>query len=230
MDGCRARLDDGLHQLEGVQRAAETGFCVGYNGSKPIDTVATLGIMDLVGTLESVINRADQHRDAIRRVQALVGIHLPRAIGVRSHLPPAHVDGLQSRLHLLDCLVAGKSAKSGHVALRVQEVPQSLRPQPCQRVLDDDGASQPHHVSGSVGTFDPPPARICVPSIGNRKSLISVVFRIARHCVLLHGPLNGQTYCASTSKARSRKMDQMDPSESDYSSGAGPAHGTWPLR
>ena len=48
-----AGLDHRLHQLEGVQHAAEAGFGVGNDRREPVDVVLAFGVMDLVGAHEA---------------------------------------------------------------------------------------------------------------------------------------------------------------------------------
>src|SRR5437016_5356173 len=82
--------------------------------------------MNLIGTLQRVINPAAKIRNAVGRVETLVGIHLPGVVGIGRNLPSTDVDGLQPRLHLLHRLVAGHGAQSIDVFLAVQKFPQAL--------------------------------------------------------------------------------------------------------
>ncbi len=72
----RSGLDVGLHQLEGVQQAAEAGFGVGDDRHQPVDAVAALEVVDLVGPDQGVVDALDQVRAAVRRVHALVRVGL----------------------------------------------------------------------------------------------------------------------------------------------------------
>ena len=118
----RARLDHALHQFERIQRATEAGFRIGHQRRKPglPRSHFPLRMMHLVGPLQRAVDAAAKIRNAVRRIQALVGIHLPRIVGVRRHLPSAHIDRLQSRLHLLHRLVAGHRAQRVDVRLGLQ--------------------------------------------------------------------------------------------------------------
>ncbi len=53
MHAGRACLDIGLHDLEGVERAAEAGFGIGHDGQEPIPLGAAFRMLDLVGALEA---------------------------------------------------------------------------------------------------------------------------------------------------------------------------------
>ncbi len=59
----RTRLDEGLHDLEGVERAAEAGFRVGDDRRKPrLDRTLTLKRLDLVGALQRAVDLPHQLR------------------------------------------------------------------------------------------------------------------------------------------------------------------------
>jgi hypothetical protein len=57
MDAGGTRLDIGLHQFEGVERAAEAGFGIGDDRREPcLDREAlALGDLDLVGALQGAL-------------------------------------------------------------------------------------------------------------------------------------------------------------------------------
>ena len=100
------RVNHGLHQFEGVQGAAKPRFGVSYDWREPVSGVFAIHVMDLISTHQGTIDIANDGRHAVGGVQALVGIHLARVIGIGGDLPAAEVDGLQSRLDLLHGLVA----------------------------------------------------------------------------------------------------------------------------
>ncbi len=120
-------------------------------------------MVDLVGALKCVVDGADNVRHAIRRIQALVGIHLSGKIGVTGNLPSAQVYGLESGDHLLHRLVAGQSAEGGNVRLLLQELPQRLCSGTGQRMLDMERPAKPDHVFGGVRPGDALPTRISGP-------------------------------------------------------------------
>src|SRR3981189_180975 len=82
----------GLHDLERVQRPAETGFRVGHDRHEPVDLGAAFGVLDLVGTLEGAVDAAAQFGTGIGRIEALVGIHRARGVGVGGDLPARQID------------------------------------------------------------------------------------------------------------------------------------------
>ncbi len=127
VDARRARLDHRLHQLEAVQRPAEARLGVGDDGGEPIGVVAALGVGNLVGALQRLVDLADDFGDAVGGVEALVGVHLAGEVRVRRHLPAAEVDGLESGLDLLHGLVASQCAQRGDEGFGVQQLPQPLR-------------------------------------------------------------------------------------------------------
>jgi hypothetical protein len=93
-------------------------------------------LVDLVGAAERLVDPPDDVGHAGRRVEALVGIHLAREVGVAGHLPAAHVDGLQAGLDLLDGLVPGRGPERADVAAAGDQLAEPLGAEPCQRVLD----------------------------------------------------------------------------------------------
>ena len=82
-----AGLDHRLHQLEGVERAAESGLGVGHDRQEPVACRVALGMLDLVGPPEGAVDPLDHGRHGVGRVEALVGIHLAGSVGVGRHLP-----------------------------------------------------------------------------------------------------------------------------------------------
>ena len=62
VDGRRAGLDEGLHELERVQRPAEARLRVGDDRRQPVDGVVALGVRDLVGAQERVVDAASRAR------------------------------------------------------------------------------------------------------------------------------------------------------------------------
>ena len=119
----RARFDHGFHQLKGVQRPSETRLRIGHDGRKPVNITFVLGVLDLIGALECIIDAAHHVGHAVSRIEALIRIHLPGEIGVACHLPAAQVDRFQAGLHLLYGLVSCKRAKRTHERLIVQQLP-----------------------------------------------------------------------------------------------------------
>jgi hypothetical protein len=83
-----AGLDHGLHQLVGVERAAEAGLGVGHDRREPVALGRlALGVLDLIGALQRLVDALHHARHAVGRVQALVGVHLAREVRVGRHLP-----------------------------------------------------------------------------------------------------------------------------------------------
>jgi hypothetical protein len=136
VDAGRAGLDHRLHQLIGVERAAKARLGVGHDGRHPVDVVLAVHVRDLVGALQGLVDAAHQHRHAVHRVEALVGIGFGRGVVVARHLPAAHVDRLEAGLHHLHCLVAGDGAQRAHERIRVQQLPQAVGAHARNGVLD----------------------------------------------------------------------------------------------
>ncbi len=160
---CSTRFDHRLHQLEGIQHAAETGFGIGHDGREIIDVILAFGPLDLVGTLEGVVDALDHHRHRIGRIERLVGIHFTGQVGVAGDLPAGEINRLQAGLDLLHGLVARQGAQGIDERLVVDEIPQLLGAALGQGVLDLHRAAQAHHIFGGVAAGDALPARIFRP-------------------------------------------------------------------
>src|SRR5207245_272620 len=80
---------------------------VGDQGSKPIDSVLSLSMVNLIRAGQRLIDAPDDIGHAIHWIQALVGIHLASIVGIGGHLPTAHIDSLQSSFDLLNGLITG---------------------------------------------------------------------------------------------------------------------------
>ena len=107
MNSRRAGFDHCLHQFENIERAAKAGFRIRDDRSEPVDVSLSLGMMDLVGPLQRLVDPLHHRRNAVRRIKTLVGIHVSGEIRVGRNLPAAQIDRFQSRFHLLHGLVAG---------------------------------------------------------------------------------------------------------------------------
>jgi hypothetical protein len=163
VDACRARLDEGFREFEGVQHAAEARLAVGDNRRVPIDVVASQRVLFLVLAAEGVVDALHDGGHAVDRVQAQVGIGLQRKVRVGGDLPPAEVNRLQPRLHHLHGLRARECAQRSNIRLGVQQLPQPLRPQLRQRILDLDRPAQTHNIRRRIRARNPLPARILAP-------------------------------------------------------------------
>ena len=89
-----AGFDEALHQLEGVERAAEAGFRIGDDRGEPLRRVVSFCTGNLVGAEQRIVQPLDEGGPARRRVQALVGIRVAREIRVGRDLPAREVDRL----------------------------------------------------------------------------------------------------------------------------------------
>jgi hypothetical protein len=156
-------LDHRAHQLEGVERAAEAGLGVGEDRGEPVRAVPPLGVVDLVGAEERVVEAADDGGNAVHRIEALVRIGCAGEVGVGSDLPAGEVDGLEPGSHHLDGLASGERAERADGLLASDEVPEALGAEPRKRVLLDDRATQADDVLGCVRPFDPAPALVGMP-------------------------------------------------------------------
>src|SRR5690606_39332841 len=62
VDAGGARFDIGLHDLEAVERAAETGFRIGDDRQEPVALGAAFRMLDLVGALQRAVDLAGKLR------------------------------------------------------------------------------------------------------------------------------------------------------------------------
>jgi len=163
MDRGRTSFNHRLHELKRIQVTAESGFSIGDDWSKPVHSVLAFSVMHLVSAQESVVNLFHHVGNAVAGIEALVGIHLPRKIGVARHLPAAQINGFQSGQHLLHGLVAGHCAQCFYIRFRVEHVPEAQRSQTSERMFNLNGPAQPHHVFGRIRPFNARPAGILYP-------------------------------------------------------------------
>ncbi len=177
VDGGGAALNHVLHQLEGVQRAAESGFGIGHQGRQPMLAVAAFLVPDLVGAQQRVVDAAAQLRHRIGGVQALVGINLAGGVGVAGNLPAADVDGFQSGFDHLNGLVAGHGSEGRNVGAGLHQFPQALGAEAGEAVLDMNGAAQTLYVGCRVRPFNAAPACIGFPGTGDVEAVIG-----SSHC------------------------------------------------
>src|SRR5439155_1338481 len=99
--GGRAGLDQRFHQLESVERTAESGLPVRDDRREPVHMRFTDSRLLLVLPNKGVVHAAHDIRDAVRGIEALVGIHLPRF--VRPTLPADPSSTLISTYLMLPC-------------------------------------------------------------------------------------------------------------------------------
>ena len=144
-----ARLDHLLHQLEGVQHAAEAGFGVRDDRLEPVDGVVAFGVVQLVRALQRAVDAPDHGRHRVRRIQRLVRIHLAGEIRIARDLPAGEIDGVEPGLHLLHGLVAGERAERVDERLLVHVAPELLGAEPREAVLDVHRAAKAHDVLGA---------------------------------------------------------------------------------
>ena len=112
------------HEFIGVERPAEPGFSIGNNRRPKVEAIFAAKQLNLIGSLERIVDAADDRRHAVRRVQALVGIHARSQVVVCRHLPAAQVDGSETGPGHLHSLVAGESAESVDIRLALQQAPE----------------------------------------------------------------------------------------------------------
>ena len=172
-----ASFDHGLHQFEGIQVAAESGFSIGDDRREPVDSILAFGVMDLIGARECLIEFADDIGHAIGGIQTLIGIHLAGVIGIGRDLPTAQVNRLQAGGDLLHGLIAGQGSQSGNVEIILQQLPEAFGAHARESVFDVDGAAELLDVFLGVGARDAFPAQVGLP----------VVFQVAVIAVGGHG-------------------------------------------
>jgi hypothetical protein len=158
-----AGLDHRLHQLEGIENATESGFGVGHDRREEVGVVLAFGPLDLVCTLEGVVDTANDHWHRVGRIKRLVWIHLASQVGVTGNLPATQVDRLQAGLDLLHRLVACQGAQGIDEGLGGDEVPELFGAALGERVLDGHRSAQTDDVGGAVAANDALPSGVLCP-------------------------------------------------------------------
>ena len=154
VDACRAGFDIGFHDLEGIERAAESGLGVGDDRGEPIACDLAFGMFDLVGALEGAIDPAGEFGAGIGRIERLIGIHGASDIGVGRDLPTGEIDRLQAAANHLHRLVAGDRAKRMDMGPIIQQFPKLVGAPFGERIRDRKRAAQPHDILGAIGPAD----------------------------------------------------------------------------
>src|SRR5713101_9056701 len=98
MDSRRPCFYHSFHQLEAVQWTAKPGLRICNYWDVPVYAPLTEGVLNLVGSLEGLVDPLHKLGNAVGRVEALVGISVAGKVGISRDLPAAHVDGLEPRL------------------------------------------------------------------------------------------------------------------------------------
>jgi hypothetical protein len=160
----RTCLDHRAHQLIRVERPTEAGLRIGEDRRVPVRPVATLRPVDLIRTLQRVVQPLHELRRAVCGIEALIGIRLAGTVRVGRHLPAGEVDRLEARLHHLHRLAAGHRAERAHRLLALQQLPQPLGAVARERVLGNHGAAKPYRIGSAVCPPDPGPAGIVAPA------------------------------------------------------------------
>ena len=154
VDCRRAGLDERLHDLVGVERAAEPGLGVGDDRGEPVDGVVALGVRDLVGPQERAVDALHERGRAVGGVEALVGVRVAREVRVRCDLPAGEVDRLEAGLDHLHGLAARHRTERRHPLVLGEQPREPLRAEAGERVLDRDRAAQTLDIGLAVGTLD----------------------------------------------------------------------------
>ena len=89
VNACGARFDHHLHQLEGIEASAEACFGIGDDRRKPVGAVASFAGVDLIRSLQRLIDALDDLRHGVRWIQTLIGVHVAGQVRVGGNLPAA---------------------------------------------------------------------------------------------------------------------------------------------
>ncbi len=117
-----AGADHVFHQLIGVEHAAKPGLGVGHDGQEVVDVGLVLwadaaGPLDLVGTLEAVVDAPDHGRHRVVGIERLIRVHGLGGVAIGGDLPARQIDGLDTSLGLLHRLTGSDGAHAVDVAL-----------------------------------------------------------------------------------------------------------------
>jgi len=163
VDAGGSGVDHGLHEFERVEGPTESGFRVRDDRDEPVDVVVPRHVLFFVFSPERVVDPPDDVGDAVRRVQAQIGIHLARAVAVGGDLPTAQVDRPEPGPDLLDRLVSGESPQGGDVVFRLQEAPEAAGPTFREGMSNPNRSTKPDDVFRPVGADDSGPPFVHLP-------------------------------------------------------------------
>ncbi len=153
-----AGFDITLHDLEGIERAAEAGLGIGDNWCEPIDIAALaiepFHVLDLIGALQRLVDAPRQRRAAIGRIEALIGIGLAGTVGIGRDLPAGEINCFQPGAHHLHRLAAGHGAERRDMILGIDQFPQTIGRMLGQRMPDLDRASEARYFISTVIAFN----------------------------------------------------------------------------
>ena len=130
-----------LHEFERVEIAAEASFRVGNDRCVPVNARITLQRVNLVGTLQRIVDSLHHFRHRVDRVQALVRVHFARTVAVARNLPARAVNRLEARLHFLNRLITRQGAQAAQGLFLVHETPEFIGAISRQSVLNLDCAT-----------------------------------------------------------------------------------------
>src|SRR3989344_4035353 len=123
MHACGSGCNHPAHENIRITRTAESRFCIRNNGGK-IRFLSLCFIGNQKTATESMIDFFHNDRNAVRRIETLIGKYFSIEICICRNLPTTKVDYLQSCFHLFHSLVAGQCTKSIDIRLRMEQTPQ----------------------------------------------------------------------------------------------------------
>jgi hypothetical protein len=127
VNACSARFDHGFHQFECIQHTTETSLCISNDRCEEINIIFTLGPLNLISALESIIDTLNHHRYRIGGIQRLVGIHFTGEVCITRNLPTREINSFQTRFNLLHRLITSQRAQRIDERLGVQQIPELFR-------------------------------------------------------------------------------------------------------
>jgi hypothetical protein len=158
VDGGRTGVDHGLRDFKRMERPAKAGLRIREDRREPIAVLDSSQVRLLVFPSERVVDPAHDVRDAVRRIQTEIGVHLSGVVAVRRDLPAAHVNRTQARAHLLDRLVPRQGAERCNIAIRIEEPPELFGAEFRKRVPDADRPAEAVDVRTPVRSEDAGPS------------------------------------------------------------------------
>jgi hypothetical protein len=151
-------LDHRLRDLECMEGSSEARLRVCDDRGKEMRLVLPRHVLLLVLPSKGVVDPSHDVGHAVGRVEAEVGVHLPRVVRVRGDLPSAQVDGLKPGPDLLDRLVPREGSEGRDKAVAMEELPESFGPKLRERVSDSDRTAQSIDIRGAIGPHDARPS------------------------------------------------------------------------
>src|SRR5262249_21559592 len=138
-----------------VERPSEARLRISNDRSKPVVTNIALGMLNLIGTGEGVVDAPAQLGPGARGVKALIRKHCACRVVICGHLPAREITALQACSDHLHGLIPRRCTERGNEWLIVKQSPEPVRSDLGEGVLNVKRAAQSMYFLRRVGSVDP---------------------------------------------------------------------------